>query len=227
MVKTKFQLMTLPEARDIAGNLSKPSKMPGYAYSLPASHCQTGQKLAAVPDSVCAGCYATRGNYLYPNVQGALHRRLKGLQSPDWPLAVASLIYYHCLIIDDQPYFRWHDSGDLQSLHHLEQVVQIAKWLPAVKFWLPTRELQYLAAYVGKHGARWPKNLTIRLSATLIDGPLPTGAAALAGVQVSGVSRVSWNCPAYENTALTGGSNCGACRNCWNRKIPVVIYKKH
>lgn len=220
--------MTLPAAREIAGTLSKPSKMPGYAYSLPASHCQTGGKLAAVPGSVCHGCYAMRGNYLYPNVQAVLHRRLQGLQSPDWSQAVASLIYYHCLVLNDQPYFRWHDSGDVQSLHHLEQIVQIAQWLPAVKFWLPTRELQYLAAYVEKHGPKWPKNLTIRLSATLIDGPLPAAAAALVKVQMSSVSRTAWNCPAYENKAITGGgSSCGPCRNCWDKAIPVITYKKH
>ena len=50
--------MLKKEAEKIVGGLSKPSKMPGPAYNLPASACITGQKLAKVPGSVCAGCYA-------------------------------------------------------------------------------------------------------------------------------------------------------------------------
>ena len=55
--------MKLKEAKEITGGLSAPSKMPGYAYNLPAWKCITGVKLQAVPGSVCAGCYAMKGRY--------------------------------------------------------------------------------------------------------------------------------------------------------------------
>ena len=60
---------TLKEADAIHGGLGKPSKMPGYAYGIPAKHCKVGAKLHKVPGSVCADCYALKGRYMFANVQ--------------------------------------------------------------------------------------------------------------------------------------------------------------
>jgi len=38
--------MKIKEANSITGGLSNPSKMPGRAYSIPASRCNVGSKLA-------------------------------------------------------------------------------------------------------------------------------------------------------------------------------------
>ena len=67
--------MNLKEAKEITGGLSSPSKMPGYAYNLPAWKCITGVKLQAVEGSVCAGCYAMKGRYRFRNVKDALNRK--------------------------------------------------------------------------------------------------------------------------------------------------------
>ena len=45
--------MNAAQRKLITGGLSKPSKMPGYAYNLPAIHCKTGSKLAQVPGTTC------------------------------------------------------------------------------------------------------------------------------------------------------------------------------
>ena len=45
--------MNATERKKITGGLSKPSKMPGYAYNLPAIHCKTGAKLAQIPGTTC------------------------------------------------------------------------------------------------------------------------------------------------------------------------------
>ena len=37
--------MNTQEALKIVGGLSKPSKMPGWAYGLPAKECKTGGKV--------------------------------------------------------------------------------------------------------------------------------------------------------------------------------------
>ena len=73
--------MLKKEANKITGGLSKPSKMPGPAYNLPAAACITGAKLVKIPGSVCAGCYALKGRYRFKNVQDALQRRLQA--TPD------------------------------------------------------------------------------------------------------------------------------------------------
>ena len=129
--------MLKKELEKIVGGLSKPSKMPGPAYNLPAYKCITGQKLAQVPGSVCHGCYALKGRYRFNNVKSAMERRLEALKHPGWVDAMIQLIKPH-------KEFRWHDSGDLQSLDHLKNIFRVCKGTPETKHWLPTREAQIL-----------------------------------------------------------------------------------
>ena len=129
--------MNKKEAKAITGGLSKPSKMPGHAYNLPAWRCKTGVKLQAVAGSVCAGCYAMKGRYRFKNVKDALQRRMDSLDHPQWVQAMV-------VLIDKQPWFRWHDSGDIQSLEHLEKIFEVCRLTPETRHWLPTREAQIL-----------------------------------------------------------------------------------
>ena len=112
--------MLKKEARRITGGLSAPSKMPGPAYNLPAQGCITGAKLQAVEGSVCAGCYALKGRYNFKNVRLALARRLQSLDHPQW-------VYAMIVLIKGEEVFRWHDSGDLQSVQHLMNIFEVCK----------------------------------------------------------------------------------------------------
>jgi hypothetical protein len=94
--------MLKKELNKITGGLSKPSKMPGPAYNLPAAACITGSKLVKIKGSVCEGCYALKGRYRFGNVQAALQRRLKAIEDPRWVDAMIQLI-------KGQEYFRWHE----------------------------------------------------------------------------------------------------------------------
>ena len=151
--------MLKKEARQITGGLSKPSKMPGPAHNLPAQACKTGAKLVKVPGSVCAGCYALKGRYRFKNVQAALSRRLQALQDPRWVDAMVTLI-------QDQDWFRWHDSGDIQSLEHLKNIFEVCKRTPRTRHWMPTREAQFLKDI---DPATVPPNLIIRMSSHMIN----------------------------------------------------------
>ncbi len=84
--------MKTKEALKIVGGLSKPSKMPGWAYGLPAKECKTGGKLQAVPGSVCYDCYALKGCYVFKVVQDAQYRRLAAIKHELWTGAMALLI---------------------------------------------------------------------------------------------------------------------------------------
>ncbi len=85
--------MNIGEAKRITGGgLGKPSKMPGTSYGLPAKACHVGAKLAQVEGSVCHGCYALKGNYLYPSVQTAQERRLASITDPQWVEAMVTLL---------------------------------------------------------------------------------------------------------------------------------------
>ena len=199
--------MLKKEARKITGGLSKPSKMPGPAYNLPAWACKTGAKLRKVKGSPCYGCYAFKGRYNFSNVQLALKRRLEALESPLWVEAMVTLI-------KGQEFFRWHDSGDIQSEQHLKNIFEVCKLTPDTKHWLPTQEREYL-----KDPEAVPANLIIRLSGSKIDGPAPKAWPWTSSVVTSSEART---CPAPEQ-----GNECGSCRACWDKSTPNVAYGKH
>ena len=71
--------MKTSEALKLVGGLSKPSKMPGWAYGLPAKECKTGSRLVKVKGSTCEGCYALKGCYVFKVVQEAQYRRLAAI----------------------------------------------------------------------------------------------------------------------------------------------------
>ena len=199
--------MLKKEAKEITGGLSAPSKMPGPAFNLPAADCITGAKLVKVPGSVCAGCYALKGRYRFNNVQSALRRRAASLMHPDWIDAMVALISGH-------EYFRWHDSGDIQSVEHLKRIFEVCKRTPDTKHWMPTREARFLRLM---DPDIIPSNLIIRMSSHMIDqGPVTFWP------WTSTVSSSSKTCPAQDQ-----GNKCRDCRACWDRKVANVTYPKH
>ena len=137
--------------------------------------------------------------------------------------------------VEPQNWFRWHDSGDLQGVWHLEKIAEVCERTPTVHHWLPTREYGYVAAYLAS-GKQIPTNLVVRLSAHMIDTE-PCLPAALAGFPVSTVSSVpllrqdvqivdgkgSVECRAVE----ARDNKCGECRACWDRRVTSVNYPQH
>ena len=198
--------MLKKEAKEITGGLSAPSKMPGPAYNLPAQACITGSKLVKIPGSVCSGCYALKGRYNFSNVRLALARRLESLTHPQWVFAMT-------VLIKGEEVFRWHDSGDLQSVQHLKNIFEVCKATPETSHWLPTREAKFLPLSTDSI----PKNLLIRMSSHMIDQKPVTF-----WPWTSTVSTGDFTCPASKQ-----GNECGSCRNCWNREVANVSYPKH
>ena len=188
--------------------MTRTSKMPGLSYSLPAWECKTGAKLRKIPGSVCAGCYALKGNYTrYPAIKAAQYVRLQAINHPDWVRAMVAQV-------KRQKYFRWHDAGDLQGPEHLKKIFEVCKLTPDTKHWMPTREAQYLKLV---DPATVPSNLIIRMSSHMIDqGPVSFWP------WTSTVGSSSRTCPAPDQ-----GGKCGDCRACWNRDIRNVEYGKH
>ena len=197
--------------------LSKPSKMPCHGWSISATRCKTGSKLATVEGSVCAGCYALKGRYRFPNVQNAMDARLTQSKRKGWVKAMIETIRRE----EKSGYFRWFDSGDLQSYRMLCDIVSIAQSLPSILFWLPTKEISLVARYVEEKGP-FPSNLNVRLSAYMVDKAGPHSLAEALGCTVSEVRTSGETCP-----APTQGNQCGDCRACWDKATPTVVYRKH
>ena len=212
-------MSTLTALKKRTGGLSVPSKMPCHGYSLPAENCKTGSKLAKNPNSICSICYAAKGRYLWPTVATALKNRLATIELDTWVDDMVEFIGKK----EKSGFFRWHDSGDVQSVEHLENIAEIARRLPDIKFWLPTREYGFVKLYYKRHGA-FPKNLTVRLSAFMKDGAPPKKVAeSLGGLTTSGVATDdSFNCPSSKQE-----NQCGDCRACWDENQPNINYKAH
>jgi hypothetical protein len=199
--------MNTKEAWTLVGGLSKPSKMPGWSIGIPAKECKTGGKLQHVEGSVCFDCYALKGCYVFAVVQAAQYKRLKAIAHPQWVEAMATLIN------SKKPdVFRWHDSGDVQDVQHLEKIFEVCKLTPAKRHWMPTRE-----AWIKDHMHMAPANLVVRFSSPMIDqGPVKSWA------NTSTVSTKSRTCPAPDNN-----NECGSCRACWDPLVKNIEYGKH
>jgi hypothetical protein len=200
--------MLKKEANIIVGGLSAPGKMPCPSINLPATACITGRILAKVPGTTCHGCYALKGRYRFKPTKIAMDRRLEALSDSRWVRAMV-------VLMKNRKYFRWHDSGDLQSAWHLKRILEVCKQTPDTKHWLPTREAQLLALM---DPDVIPKNLIIRLSATKVNG-----AASSAWPWTSTVTDgKDKTCPAPDQ-----GGKCKSCRQCWDRSVDNVQYAKH
>jgi hypothetical protein len=217
---------TIKKADLITGGFSKPSKMPGFSYSIPASKCKTGSNLKSVKGSVCYGCYASDdwdwnkqtgryNNYAWSNVKKAMQRRFDSLTEPLWvPAMIATILKRK------GDYFRWHDSGDIQSIEHLENIAKVCRATPLTKHWLPTREYNIVRRWKDSHDK--PENLCIRASAHMIDGFAPKDMGNSSIVVKQDVPKTAVECEAYKRD-----SKCGNCRSCWDNNVSIIAYPYH
>lgn len=139
--------------------------------------------------------------------------------------------------VGENSYFRWHDSGDLQGVWHLYNITEVCRRTPDVQHWMPTREYEYVLQYLAT-GKPLPENLTVRLSAHMIDSE-PVLPPELAAWPTSTVSTVSQRAPGYETQLVEGkgsiecravearDNKCGPCRACWDRRVVNVNYPQH
>ena len=211
------------------GSLSNPSKMPCFSYSLPAYRCKVGSLLRKLGRSkkiptACSGCYAMKGFYIMPSVKAAMEYRYSAILAlgyDRWAERISELIQ----IQEKSGFFRWHDSGDLIDHEHMLAIFQVAKNLPSIRFWIPTRELAFVRKAVSIEPI--PSNLAVRVSNPLVDKTqsLPSDLVE-AGVVLSDIQRkVAMQgsiCPAN-----TQEDKCMDCRTCWDRSTTVVVYNYH
>ena len=115
--------------------LSKTSKLDGIqSWSLNALETCQGSKDLVTGELVpaCQGCYATTGNYRFPNVRAPRDFNKEDWKRDSW---VSDMV----MALDSSRYFRWFDSGDMYDLRLAEKILEVMKLTPWVKHWLPTR----------------------------------------------------------------------------------------
>lgn len=200
------------------GSLSRPEKMPGYAWNISAKYCITGSFLQKIDNTPCSKCYALRGRYNFARAKNAMDKRLQGWhKDPDWVLLMAIR-----LLLYQEKYFRWFDSGDLQSEKMLLDINNVAKLTPNISHWLPTQE----RVFVRKLKGNISSNLNIRISSPLIGKcymleDLNTSSVAKKD-DFSKYSKDSFLCNSINNNG-----KCGTCRACWDNQIKHIVYFLH
>ena len=131
-------------------------------------------------------------------------RRMASLTHPQWVEAMTTLV-------KKKKHFRWHDSGDVQSVDHMRKIFEVCLKTPTTMHWLPTQERKYLPL------GSYPANLTIRLSNSKNNSK-----PGNAWTHWSTVVDQGGDCPASKQ-----GNVCGSCRRCWSRDVKHVTYPKH
>jgi len=212
------------DALTLIGGLSRPSKMPWWSWSTPATACITGSKLAQQSGTVCSGCYALKGFYMFPAAKNAMARRLASWEHPRFVEAFIQVL--------DQLWakgrkrradgsrenrFRWFDSGDLQSVEMLQKINEIALKTPNIVHWLPTREAGIVADWKQRFGDFSP-NLCVRISAPLV-GQKPRRRPQGLPYATVGVDDDDslFQCPALK----LQNNLCLNCDTCWRREADV------
>lgn len=197
--------------------ISKTSKLDGIlSWSLqavdtcPGSIAPNGGLVAA-----CQGCYATTGNYNYPNVKAPRLSNREDWQRDDW---VADMVQ----ALDSSRYFRWFDSGDVYALGLAEKMLQVMQATPWCKHWLPTRMAKFPKFSKVLQAMQALDNVSVRFSADTVDGTyseahgsviVPDHDSAPSGVTV---------CEAYQRDG-----KCSGCRACWDKSVKVIAYPAH
>ena len=216
-------------AQSICGSTTQTSKMPCKSSSLPTESCITGYQMAQIEGSICSQCYADKGFYsMYAKtIKPAQFARLDAVwQAMDDENHAELWISGMAALIGSDQFFRWHDSGDLQGLKHLELIAAVCDATPNCRHWLPTREYAIVKEYIAKHGAL-PSNLVIRLSAMYPDKPvkIPSSLQSINGITASNVHSSGAQIHGFRCIAPDNDGSCGDCRVCWTDAI--VSYEIH
>lgn len=211
--------MLVKDATNIMGGLTSPGKMPCYSFSLDARDCNVGARLAAVPGSVCATCYALKGNYVKyaTTIQRAQARRAKAFASN--PLWVSAMVR----LVGRDKHFRWFDSGDIPNMTSLIKIVAVAMLTPHTRHWLPTKEYQLISTY-RRAGGFMPDNLVIRQSAPMINAVLPSrsGPSSMVITEERELPDDTIRC-----IAKNQDNKCLDCRACWHPENLRIAYPEH
>ena len=194
--------------------LSNTSKLGVKSISLDAKKCKTGSKLAKKSGTVCNGCYALKGCYVFPVVKDAMARRLEFFNSPNFiPIMVWLLSSLR------KKFFRWFDSGDVQDVFMALNILEVCRLTPNIKHWIPSKEYKIWRQALKIQ--KLPDNVVLRMSSPNIDQePLK---------EFQNTSTVHENKKAFglECIAYKQDGKCLDCKACYNPKIKNISYPKH
>jgi hypothetical protein len=198
--------------------ISVTSKLDGIrSWSLQAlDTCPGSIASPGVLVDACKGCYATTGNYRYPNVKAPRISNQSDWQRMGW---VSDMVE----ALQNDRFFRWFDSGDMYTLGLAEKMLEVMRMTPWCKHWLPTRMHKFPKfALVLKTMQALP-NVSVRFSSDSINGEFTKGLhGSVIVADTDQTTKAMTLCRAYENAG-----KCSGCRACWDKKVKVIAYPAH
>jgi hypothetical protein len=196
--------------------LSKPGKMPCQSWSLQAIDTCPGSKGSdgELVDA-CKGCYATDGNYRFPNVIAPRLHNQEDWKRPAW---VADMV----AAIHKKPYFRWFDSGDMYTVRLANKIQAVMEQTPDTKHWLPTRMHKFAKFENVLANMEHLPNVVVRKSSDSVNGQTIKGKTTSTIIPSSSAPTTATLCQAYNNDG-----KCGDCRACWDKSVSVIAYPAH
>jgi len=198
--------------------ISVTSKLDGIrSWSLQAlDTCPGSISSPGVLVDACKGCYATTGNYRYPNVKAPRISNQSDWQRFDW---VSDMVE----ALQNDRYFRWFDSGDMYTLGLAEKILEVMRMTPWCKHWLPTRMHKFPKFALVLQNMAALKNVSVRFSSDSINGQFTKGLhGSVIIADSTQTTKAMTLCKAYENLG-----KCNGCRACWDKKVKVIAYPAH
>lgn len=166
----------------------------------------------------CKGCYATTGNYNYPNVKAPRAHNREDWQRTDW---VDAMVQH----LQNDRFFRWFDSGDLYSLGLAEKILEVIQRTPWCMHWLPTRMHKFPKFLQVLQLMKAQPNASVRFSSDSINGGYTAGlhgSTITASNEATDIPAGVTLCRAYEHEG-----KCSGCRACWSKEVDVIAYPAH
>lgn len=198
--------------------ISVTSKLDGIkSWSLQAlDTCPASKNADGSLVDACKGCYATTGNYNYPNVKAPRAHNKEDWQRLEW---VDDMVQ----ALQDSRYFRWFDSGDMYSIGLAEKILEVMIRTPWVKHWLPTRMHKFPKFRGVLTEMQALDNVSVRFSSDSVTGQFIAGLHGSVIIPtIDDATKEMTICKAYENAG-----KCNGCRACWNKSVPVIAYPAH
>jgi hypothetical protein len=198
--------------------ISVTSKLDGIkSWSLQAlDTCPASKNADGSLVDACKGCYATTGNYNYPNVKAPRAHNREDWQRLEW---VDDMVQ----ALQDSRYFRWFDSGDMYTIGLAEKILEVMQRTPWVKHWLPTRVHKFPKFRGVLTEMQALDNVMVRFSSDSVTGQFIDGLHGSVIVPtIDDVTPKMQACEAYQH-----GGKCNGCRACWSKSVPLIAYPAH
>jgi len=226
----------------------------GAQYNVALKQGVVAQRPASKPDWICQFCYAGKSNYMHRTSQYSQTARwiwLRGMVQQYGLEGAADkmveALRYHQGNTkvreksgENPAFFRIHDSGDFTLSPNTYLLwVLVARAMPEVNFWAPTRMWTFPKFNDMVRANPAPENMSVRPSALHfadvapeIDG-FDQGSSAH-DIELDPVKEklADWICPAYQHdghTCANAGGPKGEkdCRVCWVHTDMAVSYRSH